>query len=117
VAAYLALTAVITGVAFWELVRHPETIYAWKYALLTQHGNPWAIFGISLILFPRLALGLSGFETGVAIRPGGGEQNPIPVLAERFAPLLALPIGVFEEHIQIDEHFSGLPGLRSVSQS
>ena len=69
VAAYLALTAVITGVAFWELVRHPETIYAWKYALLTQHGNPWAIFGISLILFPRLALGLSGFETGVAVIP------------------------------------------------
>jgi hypothetical protein len=69
VAAYLALTAVITGVAFWELVRHPETIYAWKYALLTQHGNPWAIFGISLILFPRLALGLSGFETGVAVMP------------------------------------------------
>jgi hypothetical protein len=69
VAAYLALTAVITGVAFWELVQHPETIYAWKYALLTQHGNPWAIFGISLILFPRLALGLSGFETGVAVMP------------------------------------------------
>jgi hypothetical protein len=69
VAAYLALTAVITGVAFCELVRHPETIYAWKYALLTQHSNPWAIFGISLILFPRLALGLSGFETGVAVMP------------------------------------------------
>ena len=69
VAAYLALTAVITGVGFWELVRHPETIYAWKYALLTQHSNPWAIFGISLILFPRLALGLSGFETGVAVMP------------------------------------------------
>jgi hypothetical protein len=69
VAAYLALTAVITGVAFWELVRHPQTIYAWKYTLLTQHSNPWAIFGISLILFPRLALGLSGFETGVAVMP------------------------------------------------
>jgi hypothetical protein len=69
VAAYLALTAVITGVGFCELVRHPETIYAWKYALLTQHSNPWAIFGISLILFPRLALGLSGFETGVAVMP------------------------------------------------
>ena len=69
VAAYLALTAVITGVAFCELVRHPETIYAWKHALLTQHSNPWAIFGISFILFPRLALGLSGFETGVAVMP------------------------------------------------
>jgi hypothetical protein len=69
VAVYLTLTAVITGVGFCELVRHPETIYAWKYALLTQHSNPWAIFGISLILFPRLALGLSGFETGVAVMP------------------------------------------------
>ncbi len=41
----------------------------WKHALFAQHGNPWAMLGISLVLFPKLALGLSGFETGVAVMP------------------------------------------------
>jgi hypothetical protein len=69
VAVYLALNAVVTAVALWHLAEHPHLIAGWEHDLFRAHGNPLAILGISLILFPKLALGLSGFETGVAVMP------------------------------------------------
>lgn len=69
VGTYLALNAVAVAVALSHLFEHPELISGWSHALLSGHGNPLAIVGISLILFPKLALGLSGFETGVAVMP------------------------------------------------
>jgi hypothetical protein len=66
---YLALNVVITLVAIFEILRRPELIPHWAHNLLIQHGNPLAMIGVSLILFPKLALGLSGFETGVAVMP------------------------------------------------
>jgi len=66
---YLSLNAVVAAVALWHLFEHPELFSSWNHALFTGHGNPLAIVGISLILFPKLALGLSGFETGVAVMP------------------------------------------------
>jgi hypothetical protein len=41
----------------------------WGRAIFQQHNDPLAIIGISFLLFPKLALGLSGFETGVAVMP------------------------------------------------
>jgi hypothetical protein len=41
----------------------------WRDALSMRHENPLAMAGLSLILFPKLALGLSGFETGVMVMP------------------------------------------------
>lgn len=66
---YLALNAVITSVALLHVVANPHLFVDWKHSLYTQHGNVLAMIGISLILFPKLALGLSGFETGVAVMP------------------------------------------------
>jgi hypothetical protein len=69
VALYLVLNAIVTVYGCWDLLRHPRLIPNWEHALFAQHGSPWAMLGISLILFPKLALGLSGFETGVAVMP------------------------------------------------
>ena len=69
VAIYLVLNTVVVSVAVAVVVKHPEVISDWKEQLWQQHGNVWSMLGVSMILFPKLALGLSGFETGVAVMP------------------------------------------------
>lgn len=72
VAVYLLLNAVVISFGVFELVTHPYHFPEWKQALFKHpsvNGNGWLIIGISLMLFPKLALGLSGFETGVAVMP------------------------------------------------
>src|SRR3954454_22490802 len=70
VALYLGLNAVITSVAIWQVFRHPHLIHLWRETLVVNHeGSPWVMIAVSLVLFPKLALGLSGFETGVAVMP------------------------------------------------
>jgi len=69
VGAYLLLNCVVLGVGFYELATHPAAFSDWKNALFTAHGSPLAMIGMALILFPKLALGLSGFETGVVVMP------------------------------------------------
>jgi hypothetical protein len=66
---YLALNALVTGYALIICLHHPELIPHWKDHLFQVHGNPWVMLGVSLLLFPKLALGLSGFETGVTVMP------------------------------------------------
>ncbi len=66
---YLALNTVVVADGLWHLAQHPHHFVDWKQALYTQHGSPLAMIGVSLLLFPKLALGLSGFETGVAMMP------------------------------------------------
>jgi hypothetical protein len=69
VAVYLALNVVVISVALAHIAAHPNLVPDWKDALIAQHGNPAAMIAVSLIVFPKLALGLSGFETGVAVMP------------------------------------------------
>ncbi len=66
---YLLLSTVITVVATWHVIENPHLFVHWKHVLYAHHSNVLAMIGISLILFPKLALGLSGFETGVAVMP------------------------------------------------
>ncbi len=69
VGVYILLNLVIVAVGLYQISIHPEKLSAWKNALFVQHGTPLAMIGAALVLFPRLALGLSGFETGVVVMP------------------------------------------------
>ena len=69
---YLSLNVVVAGASLYEVFSNPTILPNWKDALFAHpqvHGNPLLMIGISLLLFPKLALGLSGFETGVAVMP------------------------------------------------
>ena len=69
VAVYLALNIVVVVDGLREIMAHPEMLSPWRASLLQQHGHPILIAAMALLLFPKLALGLSGFETGVAVMP------------------------------------------------
>ena len=72
VGVYLALNAVVISAALARVFLHPEVFPAWKTALYASpdtHGSTLAMIVLALVLFPKLALGLSGFETGVAVMP------------------------------------------------
>ncbi|MFD7440103.1 amino acid transporter [Streptomyces sp. NPDC059909] len=69
VGAYLALNVVVVVVGLWHVATEAHVVTDWSTALTTEHGNVLAMIGVALIVFPKLALGLSGFETGVAVMP------------------------------------------------
>lgn len=69
VGVFLAANLVVISVAIVELAQRPVMLGDWWGVLTTQHGNPLFVIAIALLVFPKLALGLSGFETGVAVMP------------------------------------------------
>ena len=69
VGSYLVLNTIVIGDGLWHIAVDPHTVTDWAAALTDRHGNPIAMIGIALLVFPKLALGLSGFETGVAVMP------------------------------------------------
>ncbi|GED88231.1 APC family permease [Streptomyces sp. 6-11-2] len=66
---YLALNAVVVVVGLWHVLTAGHVVTDWTSALTAQHGNVFLMVGVALLVFPKLALGLSGFETGVAVMP------------------------------------------------
>jgi len=69
VGAYLALNAVVVAVGLLHVLERPAVVADWRSTLVAQHGSPLMMVAVALLLFPKLALGLSGFETGVAVMP------------------------------------------------
>jgi hypothetical protein len=73
---YLALNLVVLGRGAHEVITHPDLLAGWRSTLTAQGSFPLLIAG-ALLVFPKLALGLSGFETGVSVMPliDGGETD------------------------------------------
>jgi hypothetical protein len=69
VLSYLALNTVVVAVAVAHVAENPHVVHDWQHRMVAEHPNPFAMVLVALIVFPRLALGLSGFETGVAVMP------------------------------------------------
>jgi len=66
---YLFLNLITIGVSAYQVFQNPSVVGDWQKALFAQQSNPVLIIGVAALLFPKLALGLSGFETGVAVMP------------------------------------------------
>jgi hypothetical protein len=80
VVAYLSLNLVVIGRAVLAISQHPLVLPTWRTLLLVHYGNPLVMLAIALLLFPKLALGLSGFETGVVVMPlvrGDPTDDPV----------------------------------------
>jgi hypothetical protein len=79
VGTYIVLSTVVIGAGVVHLIEHPDKFEnwlqqveqgAWHLKDAPLSGSGWlTVAAISLLIFPKLALGLSGFETGVAVMP------------------------------------------------
>ena len=79
VVVYLTLNAVVLGIGLTHLAQHPEAVSDWWRKVQegdwllesspVQGSGLGSIALVCLLFFPKLALGLSGFETGVAVMP------------------------------------------------
>ncbi|MEJ7838594.1 MAG: hypothetical protein WKF81_07245, partial [Thermomicrobiales bacterium] len=69
VGSYILLNVTVLTRSLIEVARNPDVISNWRQSLTLEHGNIALIIGSALLLFPKLALGLSGFETGVVVMP------------------------------------------------
>jgi hypothetical protein len=65
---YLVLNLVVLTRGIAEILSRPEVVDGWRLSLST-HGDWTMLIVASGLIFPRLALGMSGFETGVSVMP------------------------------------------------
>jgi hypothetical protein len=77
---YLVLNAVVLARGLVEIARRPDLLAGWN-ASLALAGDWTGLFLASALIFPKLALGMSGFETGVSVMPlvgpgGNGSAGP-----------------------------------------
>jgi hypothetical protein len=93
---YVALNAVVVATAFAHVLDAPRVVVDWQHALSVNYTSPLAMIGLSLLVMPKLALGMSGFETGVAVMPVVKGDLPGRILGtKRMLTTAALVMSVF----------------------
>ena len=69
VAIYILLNVILIAHELTLVWEQPEPFSGWFTGARLVHGGLGNMLLVALLLFPKLALGLSGFETGVAVMP------------------------------------------------
>ncbi|MBP9094281.1 amino acid transporter [bacterium] len=67
VIAYISLNIYILTIGGQKIMANPSLLGNWQLQLNAQYLNPLAMIAAAALVFPKLALGLSGFETGVSV--------------------------------------------------
>lgn len=79
---FLGMNVITIGRGLYEIIYvHPEAFTNWQLMLWSHSSVGGSILWLaiaSLIVFPKLALGLSGFETGVVVMPLIKSDRPKP---------------------------------------
>jgi hypothetical protein len=66
---FLLLNAIVAVVGVVEVISQPDALSRWADGLTAHGSGLFDILGPSIVAFPLLVLGLSGFETGVSMMP------------------------------------------------
>ncbi|MEW6423055.1 MAG: APC family permease, partial [Deinococcota bacterium] len=80
---YLGLNVVLIVRGLVEVATHASLVGDWWTGLRQSYFSPLALIGAAVLVFPRLALGMSGFETGVLVmplvrgKPGDTPERPL----------------------------------------
>lgn len=109
VALYIGLNLITIGVGLYEIFWvNPEAFPRWQQLVWTNPsvgGSLIYLLAASLWFFPKLALGLSGFETGVVVMPL--VKSNIQLSPEKKAEI---KLAKFEESQITEEHHAYLEG-------
>ncbi|MBU6452467.1 MAG: amino acid transporter [Cyanobacteria bacterium REEB67] len=98
VGVYLTLNAVVVAEGFYQLYLHQEAFSHWHHLLTSQYPSWLQVAKAAALASPALALGLSGFETGVAVEPtvrgcaSDTDENPVGRIKNTRKLLLAAAV-------------------------
>lgn len=79
---YILFNLVVIGAGLYQVVQDPSVLTNWQQALFSRYPSVFGMITAAMLVFPALALGLSGFETGVVLMPlvrgdpGDTEEHP-----------------------------------------